>query len=123
MFQPDELKKNEPLVWSVGTGVEVWGMFCAAMKGDLEAVERLVEKNPNIVRCHYAYRTPLYFAVRENRTEVVEFLLDHGADPIGLGVNDSLLEITRDRGYGEMEKLLDSKLAESRSRRRSGNAI
>jgi ankyrin repeat protein len=111
MFQPDELKKNEPLVWSVGTGVEVWEMFCAAMKGDLEAVKRLVEKNPSIVRCHYAYRTPLYFAVRENRTHVVEFLLDHGADPIGLAVNDSLLEITRDRGYAEMEKLLESKLA------------
>jgi ankyrin repeat protein len=110
MFQPDELKKNEPLVWSVGTGMEVWEMFLAAMKGDLETVKRMVGKNPNIVRCHYAYRTPLYFAVRENRTDIAEFLLDHAADPIGLAVNDSLLEITRDRGYVEMEKLLESKL-------------
>jgi ankyrin repeat protein len=110
MFQPDELKKNEPLVWSVGTGTEVWEIFCAAMKGGLETIKRLVNGNPNIVRCHYAYRTPLYFAVRENRIEVVGFLLDHGADPIGLAVNDSLLQITRDRGYTEMENLLESKL-------------
>src|SRR5262245_9899951 len=110
MFQPDELKKNEPLVWSVGTGTQVWEIFCAAMKGDLETVKRMVGKNPSIVHCHYAYRTPLYFAVRENRIEVVEFLLNQGADPIGLAVNDSLLEITRDRGYVETEKLLDSKL-------------
>src|SRR5262249_4536655 len=110
MFQPDELKKNEPLVWSVGTGTEVWEIFCAAMKGDLETVKRMISKNPNIVRSHYAYRTPLYFAVRENRIDIAEFLLDHGADPIGLAVNDSLLEIARDRGYVEMEKILESKL-------------
>lgn len=57
------------------------------------------------MRCHYAYRTPLYFAVRENRIEVVDWLLGHGADPLSLAVNDSLLEITRDRGYGELENL------------------
>lgn len=98
MIQPDELKKNEPLLWSAGTGTDVWEMFCAAITGDLETVERLVNKEASLVRSHYAYRTPLYFAVRENRVEVVRFLLERGADPIGLAVNDSLLDITRDRG-------------------------
>jgi uncharacterized protein len=111
MIQPDELKKNEPLLWSTGTGTDVWELFCACNTGDLETVKRLVDKDPAIVRCHYAYRTPIYFAVRENQLEVAEYLLEHGADPLGLAVNDSLLDITRDRGYVEMEKLLESKYA------------
>src|SRR5215831_6265357 len=111
MIQPDELKKNGPLTWSTGTGVDVWDLFCACASGDLDAVKRIVDKDPAIVRCHYAYRKPLYFAVRENRLEVTEFLLERDPDPIGLAVNDSLLDIARDRGYVEMQTLLETKLA------------
>lgn len=111
MIQPEALKKNEPLTWSPGMGIEVWEMFCAAITGDLQTIKRLVEKNPSLVRCHHAYRTPLYFAVRENQLEVAAFLLDHGADPLSLAVNDSFLDIARDRGYEEMQKLLEIKLA------------
>jgi hypothetical protein len=67
MIQPDELKKNESLKWSPGTGMEVWDLFRAAIAGDLEKIRRLVEKNPALVRSHFRYRTPLYFAVRENQ--------------------------------------------------------
>ena len=112
MIQPEELKKNQPLTWSPGTGVDVWALFCACIEGDLVAVERLVAKDPSIVRCHYCYRKPLYFAVRENRLDVAAFLLDRDPDPIGLAVNDSLQQIARDRGYPEMERLLETKLAE-----------
>jgi len=111
MIQPDELKKHESLTWSTGTGVDVWNLFCACIAGDLDTVKRSVEKNPAIVRCHYAYRKPLYFAVRENRLDVAAFLLERDPDPIGLAVNDSLLDIARDRGYREMEALLETKLA------------
>ena len=61
--------------------------------------------------CQYHYRTPLYFAVRENQIEVAAFLLDRGIDPFGLAVNDSLLEVARDRGYGELESLLAERYA------------
>ena len=108
MERPEELKKNEPLMWSAGTGAEVWDMFCAAIAGDLETIQRLVKRNASLVRCHYSYRTPLYFAVRENQIDVARFLLEHGTDPLALAVNDSLLCIARDRGYGEMEKLLEN---------------
>jgi ankyrin repeat protein len=112
MTQPDALKKNEPLIWSPGIGTEVWALFCGCIEGDLEAVQRLVANDPSLVRCHYSYRKPLYFAVRENRIEVAAFLLERDPDPTGLAVNDSLIEIACDRGYSAMQHLLETKLGE-----------
>src|SRR6185503_6183653 len=112
MTQPDALKKDEPLKWSAGKGTDVWAMFCACIAGDLGAVQRLLKKDPSLVRSHFNYRKPLYFAVRENRVAVVAFLLERDPNPTGLAVNDSLLDIARDRGYAEMEQLLKTKLTE-----------
>src|SRR5262245_29928215 len=111
MIQPEELRKSEPLLWSTGTGTDVWELFNACIAGNLDFVKRLLARDPSLVNAQYAYRTPLYFAVRENQLEVANFLLDQGANPLGLAVNDSLLQIARDRGYAEMEKLLEDKLA------------
>ena len=110
MIQPEELKKSEPLKWSAGTGTDLWELFCACIAGDMPTIGRLLADDPSLVRGHHAYRTPLYFAVREDRVEAAEYLLDHGADPIGLAVNDSLLEICRDRGYADMERMLEARL-------------
>jgi ankyrin repeat protein len=123
MIQPEELKKNEPLLWSTGKGTEVWELFCACISGDLAAVERLVSIDPLIARSQFAYRTPIYFAVRENQVEVARFLLEHGADPLSLAVNDSLLDICRDRGYSEMEKLLEASLASNQGASSKGEPI
>ncbi len=123
MIRPEALKKNEPLVWSTGMGADVWEMFCTCITGDLEAIKRLVNKDPSLVRCNHAYRTPLYFGVRENQVEVAAFLLEHGADPLSLAVNDSLLDITRDRGYVEMEKLLEASLASAHGASPKGEAV
>lgn len=112
MTQPEELKKDEPLMWSTGTGTTVWALFRACIEGDLESVRSLVEHDPAIVRCHYNYRKPLYFAVRENRVAIAAFLLGLDPDPTGLAVNDSLLDIARHRGYAEMERALETRLAE-----------
>jgi ankyrin repeat protein len=75
------------------------------------------------VRCHFHYRKPLYFAVRENRLDVVAFLLDRDPDPTGLAVHDSLLEIARDRGYREMERLLEETLAGRHNVSTRGEAV
>jgi ankyrin repeat protein len=123
MTQPEALKKNEPLTWSPGIGTDVWNLFCACISGDIEAVRALVAKDPALVRCHYHYRKPLYFAVRENRLNIVEFLLERDPDPTGLAVNDSLLEIARDRGYVEMERLLESKLLEFHGASAAGEPV
>jgi ankyrin repeat protein len=112
MIQPETLKKSEPLLWAAGTGIDVWELFGACIRGNLEVVKRLLARDPSLVNTQYAYRTPIYFAVRENQLDVVRFLLDQGADPLGLAVNDSLIQIARDRGYAEMEKLLADKLAQ-----------
>src|SRR5262245_2037580 len=113
MIQPEALKTDKPLLWSTGTGTDVWKMLCAAAGGDLETVRELLCKDPSLVRCQHAYRTPLYFAVRENQVAVAGFLLERGADPLSLAVNDSLLDICRDRGYAELEKLLTANLVSS----------
>jgi len=123
MTQPDELKTNEPLLWSTGSGVHVWEMFRACIAGDVEAVMNLVSKDPSLVRCHYAYRTPIYFAVRENQLEVARFLLERGVDPLSLAVGDKLLEICRDRGHSEMEKLLEAKFASVHGASPKGEAV
>jgi ankyrin repeat protein len=123
MIQPEVLKKREPLTWSPGMGTDVWEMFCACITGDLETVRRLVEQDPPLARCHYMYRTPIYFAVRENQIEVAVFLLDHGADPVGVAVSDSLLDIARDRGYLEMERMLEEKVAVLHGASSKGEAV
>src|SRR5207247_3379889 len=81
MIQPEALKRAELLTWSPGMGTDVWRMFCAAITGDLATIRRLVKKDPRLVNCSYAYRTPLHFAVRENQKEVVAYLLQMGVDP------------------------------------------
>jgi ankyrin repeat protein len=123
MIQPEALKKNERLVWATGTGTDVWELFCSCIAGDLEAVKRLLAKDPSLARTHYAYRTPIYFAVRENQVDVAAFLLDYGANPLALAVNDSLLQVARDRGYAEMEKLLKEKYATLHGASANGEAI
>ncbi|HEY3840666.1 MAG TPA: ankyrin repeat domain-containing protein [Bryobacteraceae bacterium] len=119
MIQPEVLKKPDRLLWSTGTGTDVWAMFCACITGDLEAARGLLEKDPSLANCNHGYRTPLYFAVRENQIEIVIFLLEHGAAPPG----PDLLEITRDRGYTDLEKLLASRMESLQNASSKGEAL
>jgi ankyrin repeat protein len=111
LIRPPALEKSEPLFWSPGRGTDVWAMFCAAIEGDLATITRLLETDPSLVRCQYDYRTPLAFAVRENRLAVAALLLDRGADPINSGTPDTLVQIARDRGWSEIQALLERRLA------------
>jgi ankyrin repeat protein len=110
MLQPAELKSDQKLLWSPGRGTDVWALMQACAAGDLEAVRALIARDPSLARSQYAYRKPLYFAVRENRIDVVRFLLEHDDNPLDLWVDDDPLEIARDRGYMEMERLLTQTL-------------
>jgi ankyrin repeat protein len=106
MFQPEELKKDEPLFWSPGKGTDVWALFVAAMQGDLPAIRQLIQKDPSLIRSAYDYRTPLYFAVRENQLDAAALLLELGADPTNSGTPDTLLQIATDREYTALQGLL-----------------
>jgi ankyrin repeat protein len=106
MLQPAELQSDQKLMWSPGRGVDVWALIQACATGDLNAVQALIARDPSLARSHYDYRKPLYFAVRENRIDVVRFLLDHDRNPLDLWVDDDPIEIARDRGYTGMEQLL-----------------
>ena len=106
MLQPAPLKSKERLLWSPGRGTDVWALIQACASGDLELVTTLIAEDPSLARSHYQYRKPLYFAVRENRLDVVRFLLEHDRNPLDLWVDDNPLEIARDRGYTDMERLL-----------------
>src|SRR5262245_16019423 len=99
MLQPAELKSDHKLLWSPGRGTDVWALMQACASGDLDAVRALVAKDPSLARSHYAYRKPLYFAVRENRVGVVRFLLEHDCNPLDLWLDDDTLEMARVRGY------------------------
>jgi ankyrin repeat protein len=110
MIRPAALNTDESLLWSPGTGNQVWAMFSAAIAGDVPALARLVSAEPALAHCHYTYRTPLYFAVRENRIDAARFLLERGADPLRFAFGDTLLDIARDRGCTDMVSLLDTHL-------------
>jgi ankyrin repeat protein len=98
MVRPDRI---EPALWS---------MFVACGGGDLAVVDQLIAQDPAIVYREFEYRKPLYFAVRENRLDVVRALLDAGADPtVELG-GDLPVRMARDRGYLELTAYLESRL-------------
>lgn len=111
MYQPKELASKERLRWSTGRGVDVWQLFCECIDGNLSGVRELLDRDPSLVRCHYSYRTPLYFAVKENRLDVVQFLLERSADPLMLEFGDSFVLQAKDRGYDAMAALLTEHMA------------
>jgi ankyrin repeat protein len=106
MLQPAALKSERKLTWSPGRGTDLWALIRACASGDIKAVRALIATDPSLARAHYEYRKPLYFAVRENRLEVVRFLLEHDYNPLDLWIDDSPVQIARDRGYAAMEHLL-----------------
>ena len=109
MVQPEELKSQAYQLWWRGRGVDVWAMLCASITGDLETIKSLVARHPNLIDCEFEYFKPIRFAVRENHRAVLDFLLEHGADP-AFEAGDSLVTIARDRGYSELTALLESTL-------------
>jgi len=111
MKQPDILTKTDKLKWSTGSGTDVWEMFCASMKGDVKTLKRLMDKDSSLVRGSFDYRTPLYFAVRENQLAAASLLLSRGASPLAYFLSDSLLKIAQDRGFVEMAYLLEEAIA------------
>ena len=91
------------------------GMCNAAQAGDLERVEMLMKRNPDLATAknHPQYgRRPIYYAAREGHTEVVEILLEAGASPaVGVWPNREAsqpLTLARDRGHTKVVALIEA---------------
>ncbi len=113
MLQPIELKLTLPMKLSngvVSTTTKVWNILAASKRGDLETVKRMADECRELLFAQYNYTPPIHFAVREGHVELVKYLLDNGAHDPKYKIypfQDSLQTIANDRGYSDIEALLN----------------
>src|SRR5262249_38603295 len=111
LIRPEALSTSEPLFWSTGAGSDGWDLFLASIAGHPPAITSLLDKDPSLARAAYQYRPAIAFAVRENQPAAVALLLARGAPPTNSGTPDTLLEMARDRGHDEIERMLSTAIA------------
>lgn len=110
MTQPEEMK-TKTYVYGVEkvNGYDAWAMFEACAAGDVPKVKTLLAKDPRLVNVQYCYQFPIHMAVREGHAEIVELLLNQGADPgqsrFTYNSWDKLLLSARDRGHPQVESI------------------
>lgn len=97
-------------------GRDAWALFCACAAGDMVRVKALLDQDPRLVNAQHWYQFPIHMAVREGHADVVQLLLEHGADP---GQSrflydswDKMLAVAVERGHRTVEKLLASAMTE-----------
>ncbi len=105
LIRSEGLESEHPYgPWS-SRGSDVWDAICAARGGDVVALRRLLERDPNLSK----YAGPLHFAVREGHFEAVHILLDAGADADAIGPGgETLATVARDRGHEAVALFLES---------------
>ncbi len=117
LLQPEGMK-TEHYQYGVEAvdGHQAWALFCASGAGDLARVSALLDRDPKLVNAQYWYQFPIHMAVREGHAEVVQLLLQAGADPgqsrYTYNSWDKLLAIAEERGYGEVQALLEAAMRE-----------
>ena len=113
MIQPIELKSDLPMKLSndvVSTTTKVWNILVASKRGDLETVKKLGNECHELLFAQYNYTPPIHFAVREGHVELVKYLLEQGAHDPRYKIypfQESLQTIANDRGYNDIELLLN----------------
>src|SRR4051794_25911288 len=82
MTQPAAMKTKD-YVYGVDKvdGNDAWALFEACAAGDVPRVKALLAKDWRLVNAQYWYQFPLHMAVREGHAEIVQILLNQGADP------------------------------------------
>jgi ankyrin repeat protein len=85
-----------------------WEVLIAATSGDVAAMGRMLAEDPSRSRAGYFYTPSIHFAVREGHVDIVQMLLDAGADPEWNGhYGLSLAEMARERGHEAVATLLE----------------
>lgn len=111
LTQPEEMKRRA-YVYGVEKldGYDAWALFQACALGDLRKVKSLLAKDRRLVNAQHWYQFPIHKAVSAGHTEIVKLLLESGADPGQSRYTydswDKLLLGARERGQGQIEKLL-----------------
>ncbi len=97
-------------------GRDAWALFCASAAGDIVRVKALLNQDPRLVNAQHWYQFPIHMAVREGHADVVQLLLEHGADP---GQSrflydswDKMLRVAEERGQGAVKGLLEAAMTE-----------
>jgi ankyrin repeat protein len=116
LIRPVELSPGRRYSLPDGTDTttdDVFAMFAGARDGEIESLRRLVAHVPSLATVEYNYTPPIHFAVREGHRHIVEFLLDHGADPAyrSYPFQESLLTFAQDRGHDDVAEILRRRLS------------
>jgi ankyrin repeat protein len=111
MTQPEEMK-TAAYVYGVEklNGYDAWALFKTCAAGDMPTVRALLAKDRRLVNAQFWYQFPIHMAVRGGHADIVQFLLDRGADPgqsrFTYNSWDKLLLCASERGYGRIESAL-----------------
>lgn len=104
--------KTKSYVYGVAklNGNDAWALFKASAQADVSKAQALLAKDRRLANAQYWYRFPIHMAVFAGSAEMVELLLDHGADP-GQSIYtydswDKLLRNAQERGHRRIEALL-----------------
>jgi pectate lyase len=96
----------------ISKGADVSSVHLAAYIGDLAKVKAFIQEGIDI-NTKVRQRTPLHYAAREGRTEIVELLLENGADVnAGAYLNRTAAEFAMQGNHNEIVELLVSKGAD-----------
>lgn len=106
MKRPADLNTHKELLWSPGTGHQVWSMLVAAETGDIPTLRRLLKQRPALIRCQYHYRNPVETAVKAGQEKAALFLLERGSPPFR-----DMAGTARERGFHAFAEKLERQLA------------
>src|SRR5438876_8558900 len=94
-------------------GANTWPFLMAVYEGDIATVQRMLKYDPSLARAEYAYLQPLHYAVKAGRVEMVQAMLEAGANPLAEGWSGRLLgddtpvARARDRELEDIVRLLE----------------
>lgn len=115
--QPNAMRSETYLYGVQPTnGHLAWQLFCASRVGDYSRAEKLLDADASLVNAQYWYEFPIHMAVRSDHIDIVELLIERGADPgqsrYTYSSWDKLLRITQERGFSDLEEYLCSEMRE-----------